>query len=61
MSVSTGALVNPGVYREKVESMRVPRKMSGPVPKNGRMSVSTGTLLNPDEYRKTIRKSLEKC
>ena len=54
MSVSTGALVNPGVYRQKVESVRVLKKMSGPVPKNGRMSVSTGTLLNPGEYRQKV-------
>ena len=54
MIISTGALVNPGVYRQKVESVRVPKKMSGPVPKNGRMSVSTGTLLNPGEYRQKV-------
>ena len=49
--VSTGKLLNPGEYREKVESVRVPRNFSDEyrkmvesrsVPKNGRIWIRIG-------------------
>ena len=54
MSVSIGKLLNPGEYREKVESVRVPKNCPDVYPKSGRMSVSTGKLLNPGEYREKV-------
>ena len=56
-------MLNPGKYREKVESVRLPakggirasaEKLSGPVRKNGRISVSTRKLLNPGKYREKV-------
>ena len=48
--MTTEKLFNPGDYRQKLESVRVPKKLSGPVRKNGRTSVSTETLFNPGDY-----------
>ena len=47
-------MLNPGKYRQKVESVRVPKNCSDQYGKNGRMSVCTGTLLNPFEYRQNV-------
>ena len=67
--VSTGKCENPGEYREKVESVRVPRNFpdeyrkmveSGSVPENDRIRVSTGKRLNPCEYGETFQKSTGK-
>ena len=47
-------MLNPGEFREMVESVRVTEKLSGLVRKNGRISVSTRKLLNPDRYREKV-------
>ena len=52
--MSTGTLVNPGEYRQKVVSVRVPKNCLDQYGKNSGMSVRTGTLLNPDEYRQKV-------
>ena len=69
IGVSAAKLLNPGEYREKAESMRVPencpdeyRKMveSVWVPQNYWTRASTGKKWNPCEYRKTVLTSTEK-
>ena len=54
ISVSIEKLWNPGEYREKVESVRVPKNCPEGYPKSGRMSVSTRKLLNRGEYREKV-------
>ena len=48
-------MLNPGEYREKGGVRESTLKLSGRVPKNGRISVSTGKLLNPNEYREKVK------
>ena len=61
MSTEKGS--NQCEYRKIVESERIlgkggicssTLKLSGRVPKNGRISVSTGKLLNPGEYQEKV-------
>ena len=52
--MSTRKLLNPGEYRQKVESVRVPKKLSGPVRKNGRIIVSARKLLNQGEDEQKV-------
>ena len=69
MCVSTGTLLNPGEYRQKVESVLVPkncldqfRKMveSVWVPEHCWIRATTGKRWNSCEYRITVRTSTEK-
>ena len=52
--VSSAKWTNPGEYREKVESVRVPKKLYRQLPKYGRISVSTSKWNNPGEYREKV-------
>ena len=54
MSVSTRKLLNPGEYRQKVESVRVPKNCQDQYEKNGRISVSARKLLNPGEVQQKV-------
>ena len=55
MSVSTEKWKNPGEYREKVESVRVSKKLSLRVPEKGIMSVRTEKWENRAEYREKVQ------
>ena len=48
--MSARKLLNPGEYREKVESVRVTKNCPDQYEKNCRISVSSRKLLNPGEY-----------
>ena len=52
--MSARKLLNPGEYREKVESVRVTKNCPDQYEKNCRISVSTRKLFNPGEYREKV-------
>ena len=52
--MSTEKYLNPADYRQKLESVRVPKNCPDQFGKNGRISVSTEKLLNPGEYRQKV-------
>ena len=54
ISVSTRKLLNLCDYRQKVESVRVPKNLFGLVEKNSRISVSARKLLNPSDYPQKV-------
>ena len=54
ISVSTEKWQNSGEYREKVESVRVSKKLSRRIPKKGRISVGTEKWKNPGQYREKV-------
>ena len=53
MSVSTGTLLNPGEYGQKVESVRI-LKTFRTITKKCRINVSTGKLLSPGENQEKV-------